>query len=388
MSLRFKFIVINFIIIIITVIPLAFFTLRTTEYKLGMKNIPEIEKAIENAIINTPAGPEKEEAIEALRKYRQMMALRRPLKREFITFTILLSLFIILFSTTLTILVTVRITSPLKKLQDAAKRLSSGDFPRIEGVRSSDEVGNLVRTFNTMSTALEDGRKKLRIAEREAAWKDAAKAVSHEIRNPPTPIRLATERLREKAKKGENNIDEVIFNTTGMILEEIENLDSIARSFSEFAKLPMPCKKMDDINRTIKEVAFLYSEYEGIEIRLSLTENIPEIYIDSDRIKEVLINIIKNSIEAMDEGGIIWVASRFYDREKSVTVSVKDNGCGLTVDPSLVFVPHFTTKEKGSGLGLAISKRIIEAHNGTIEVKTKKGEGTEFVITLPLEEGS
>jgi len=382
MSLRFKFIITNFIIIIITIIPLTIFTLRTTEFKLG-KSIPEIEKALEDAVIHTPVGAEKERAIEALKKYRQMMALKRPLKREFITFTILLSLFIILFSTLLTILVTVRVTTPLRKLEDAANRLSMGEFPRIGGARSNDEIGNLVVTFNSMSASLEESKKRLKIAEREAAWKDAARAVSHEIRNPLTPIRLATERLREKARKGEENIDEVIFNTTGMILEEIESLDSIARSFSEFAKLPEPRKKMDDVNKIIKEVSFLYSEYEGVEIKLSLGGNIPEFLIDRDRIKEVLINIIKNSIEAMDGKGLIQITSEFDDKEKSLMLSIKDNGAGLTVDSSLVFVPHFTTKEKGSGLGLAISKRIIEAHNGTIETKSKEGEGTEFIITIP-----
>lgn len=382
MSLRFKFIITNFIIIIITIIPLTIFTLRTTEFKLG-KSIPEIEKALEDAVIHTPVGAEKERAIEALKKYRQMMALKRPLKREFITFTILLSLFIILFSTLLTILVTVRVTTPLRKLEDAANRLSMGEFPRIGGARSNDEIGNLVVTFNSMSASLEESKKRLKIAEREAAWKDAARAVSHEIRNPLTPIRLATERLREKARKGEENIDEVIFNTTGMILEEIESLDSIARSFSEFAKLPEPRKKMDDVNKIIKEVSFLYSEYEGVEIKLSLGEDAPEFFIDRDRIKEVLINIIKNSIEAMDGKGFIQITSEFDDKEKSLMLSIKDNGAGLTVDSSLVFVPHFTTKEKGSGLGLAISKRIIEAHNGTIEAKSKEGEGTEFIITIP-----
>ncbi len=383
MSIRFKFIILNFVIIIITVIPLSFFTLRTTEFKLGMKDIPGIEKAIENAVLHTPDEEGKEEAIEALRKYRQMMALIRPLKREFITFTILLSLFIILFSTVLTVLITVRVTTPLRKLEEAAKRLAKGDFPRISGVRTKDEVGNLIKTFNRMSAALEESKKRLRIAEREAAWKDAARAVSHEIRNPLTPIRLATERLREKMSKGEKNIDEVILNTTGMILEEIENLDGIAKSFSEFAKLPEPRKKMDDVNEIIKEVIFLYSEYEGIEIKQALGENIPQFAIDRDRIKEVLINIIKNSIEAMGGGGTIWITSEFNEKEKNLTLSVKDNGCGLTVDPSLVFIPHFTTKEKGSGLGLAISKRIIEAHNGTIQVKSKEGEGTEFTITIP-----
>ncbi|MCK4575494.1 HAMP domain-containing protein [candidate division WOR-3 bacterium] len=383
MSIRFKFIILNFVIIIITVIPLSFFTLRTTEFKLGMKAIPGIEKAIENAVLHTPDEEGKEEAIEALRKYRQMMALIRPLKREFITFTILLSLFIILFSTVLTVLITVRVTTPLRKLEEAAKRLAKGDFPRISGVRTKDEVGNLIRTFNSMSAALEESKKRLRIAEREAAWKDAARAVSHEIRNPLTPIRLATERLREKMSKGEKNIDEVILNTTGMILEEIENLDGIAKSFSEFAKLPEPRKKMDDVNEIIKEVVFLYSEYEGIEIKQALGENIPQFAIDRDRIKEVLINIIKNSIEAMGGGGTIWITSEFNEKEKNLTLSVKDNGCGLTVDPSLVFIPHFTTKEKGSGLGLAISKRIIEAHNGMIQVKSKEGEGTEFTITIP-----
>jgi two-component system nitrogen regulation sensor histidine kinase NtrY len=383
MSLRFKFIIINFIIIIVTVIPLVMFTLRTTEFKLEIKNIPEIEDAIENAVIHTPDKVEKEKAIEALRKYRQMTAVKLPLKREFITFTILLSMFIIIFSTALTILVTVRVTTPLRKLEEAARGLSRGDYIQITGVRTKDEVGSLVNTFNTMSASLEESRKKLRIAEREAAWKNAARAVAHEIRNPLTPIRLATERLREKASSGKIKDEEIVMNTTGMILEEIENLDSIARSFSEFAKLPEPRKRMDDVNEIIKEVKFLYSEYEGIEIICELEGGMKKIPIDRERIKQVLINIVKNSIEAMEESGKIEITSVINAQQDSVEISIKDNGKGLSVDPSLLFVPHFTTKKKGSGLGLAISKRIIEAHDGKITISSKKGEGTEFTITLP-----
>ncbi|TET20347.1 MAG: sensor histidine kinase [Candidatus Cloacimonadota bacterium] len=384
MSIRLKFIIINFAIIIVTVVPLSVFMLRTTEFKLGMKSIPEIERAIENAVLHTSDRDAKEEAIVALRKYRQMKALKRPLKREFITFTILLSVFIVFFSTGITVLVTVRITTPLKRLEDAAGRLARVDFPQIKGVRSKDEVGRLVGTFNSMSAALEEGKKRLRVAEREAAWKDAAKAVSHEIRNPLTPIRLATERLREKSSAGAENIETLIKDTTGMILEEIENLDGIARSFSEFAKLPEPRRKVDDIVSVIKETVFLYSQYEGVEIIEELEDNLPELFIDRERIKEVLINLVKNSIEAMDGKGTVWIKAHLNMKRTTLALSVKDNGPGISVDSSLAFVPHFTTKKKGSGLGLAISKRIIEAHNGTIEVRTREGEGTEFIISLPL----
>jgi nitrogen fixation/metabolism regulation signal transduction histidine kinase len=385
MSIRLKFILVNFAVIVATVVPLSIFSLRTTEFKLGMKKIPEIERAIENAVLNTPDGEAKEEAIIALRKYRQMEALKNPLKREFIIFTLLLSLFIILFSTAVTVLVTVRVTTPLRRLEEAAEGVARGDFPRIEGVRSRDEVGNLIATFNSMSSSLEESRKRLQAAEREAAWKDAARAVSHEIRNPLTPIRLATERLREKARKGAGDINTVILDTAGMILEEIENLDGIARSFSEFAKLPEPKRKMDEIVSVIKEVTFLYSQYEGVTIEERIEEGLPEIFIDRDRIKEVLINLAKNSIEAMDGRGNVQLSVSFDHESKHMVLSVKDNGPGLEIDPSLVFVPHFTTKKKGSGLGLAISKRIIEAHNGTIAVKSEKGAGSEFVIRLPLE---
>ncbi len=385
MSIRFKFIIINFILIVITVGPLVFFTLRTTELKLGMKDIPGIEKAIENAVIYSPEGPEKDQSLDALRKYRQMKALKSLLKREFIAFTILLSLFIIFFSTALTVFFTLRVTKPLRKLEVAAKKLAQGEFPAIEGVRTRDEVGRLVETFNNMSLALEESKKQLVIAEREAAWKDAARAVSHEIRNPLTPIKLATERLKEKAKLGSKDIDKTIFETTGMILEEIENLDGIARSFSEFAKLPEPKKKMDSLNEVLQEVVYLYSEFEGIEIRHRFDDSIPQFLFDRDRVKQVLINIVKNGIEAMDGKGVIWIVSKADVPGKTAKLSVKDSGPGLNVDPGLLFVPHFTTKEKGSGLGLAISKRIIEAHNGKIEISSVEGEGTEFIITLPTE---
>lgn len=384
MGIRLKFILINCAVIVVTVVPLSIFSLRTTEFKLGMKGIPEIERAIEQAVLHTPDEKAKEEAIVALRKYRQMEALKNPLKREFIIFTLLLSLSIILFSTVVTVLVTVRVTTPLKKLEEAAKGVARGDFPRIEGVHSSDEIGSLIGTFNSMSSSLEESRKRLQAAEREAAWKDAARAVSHEIRNPLTPIRLATERLREKARNKAEDVNQVILDTTGMILEEIENLDGIARSFSEFAKLPEPERKMDEVVSVIKEVSFLYSQYEGITIEEDIEEGLPEVFMDRERIKEVLINLVKNSIEAMDGTGTVQLSVETDEKNQYMVFTVKDKGPGLETDPSLVFVPHFTTKKKGSGLGLAISKRIIESHNGTITVKSKKGEGTEFTITLPL----
>jgi len=385
MSIRFKFIIINFILIVITVGPLVFFTLRTTEFKLGMRDIPGVEKAIENAVIYSPEGPAKDQALDALRKYRQMKALKAPLKREFIAFTILLSLFIIFFSTAVTVFLTLRVTKPLRKLEVAAKKLAQGEFPKIEGVHTKDEVGNLVETFNSMSLALKESKKKLVIAEREAAWKDAARAVAHEIRNPLTPIKLATERLKEKARLKRDDINKTILETTEMILEEIENLDGIARSFSDFAKLPEPVRKMDNLNEVLREVVYLYSEYEGVQIRHQFDEAIPQILFDRDRIKQVLINIVKNGIEAIDGNGTILITSKVNIPEGKVEISIRDNGPGLNVDLSLLFVPHFTTKEKGSGLGLAISKRIIEAHNGKIEARSEEGKGTEFIITLPLE---
>ncbi len=385
MSIRLKFILINCAVIVVTVVPLSIFSLRTTEFKLGMKEIPEIERAIEQAVLHTPDRQAKEEAIIALRKYRQMEAIKNPLKREFIIFTLLLSLSIILFSTLVTVLVTVRVTTPLRKLEEAAKGVARGDFPRIKGVRSSDEVGSLITTFNSMSSSLEESRKRLQVAEREAAWKDAARAVSHEIRNPLTPIRLATERLREKARKQSEDVNQVILDTSGMILEEIENLDGIARSFSEFAKLPEPKRKMDEVVSVIKEVSFLYSQYEGITITERIEQGLPEVFIDRERIKEVLINLVKNSIEAMDGRGTVQLSVGTDEKKQYMVFTVKDDGPGLEIDPSLVFVPHFTTKKKGSGLGLAISKRIVESHNGRITAKSKKGEGTEFTITLPLE---
>ena len=191
--------------------------------------------------------------------------------------------------------------------------------------------------------------------------------------------------MREKARRGSEDINKVIFDTAGMMLEEIENLDGIARSFSEFAKLPEPKRKMDEIVSVIKEVSFLYSQYEGVTIEEHIEDGLPEIFIDRDRIKEVLINLVKNSIEAMEGKGVVKLSVTSEKADNGLRISVKDSGPGLEVDPALVFVPHFTTKKKGSGLGLAISKRIIEAHSGTITVKSAEGAGTDFVIILPWE---
>lgn len=279
-----------------------------------------------------------------------------------------------------------QLTRPLRSIQKGLNKISKGDLNTTIPVKTEDEIGSLVQAYNEMVVRLKEVREELAIAEREAAWKEMAQQVAHEIKNPLTPMKLNVQHLERQISGNNHSVNELksrIKKITKNLIEQIQTLNTIASDFSKFSKPIDEEFTRVNVNEILCSVADLYKHDRKTDVLADLTEY--PIFVNGapDELRRVFINLIKNSFEAMPDGGAITLKS--YIKEGSAFFEVEDNGTGISEeDKSKIFVPNFSTKSSGTGLGLAICKKIIEAHNGTITFASIEGKGTTFVIKTPL----
>lgn len=279
-----------------------------------------------------------------------------------------------------------RLTRPLVHIQRGLNKISKGNLDTKIPVTSKDEIGNLASAYNEMVSRLKELQEDLAAAEREAAWKEMAQQVAHEIKNPLTPIKLNVQHLERQLAANETDINKLkprIQEITKNIITQIQSLNNIASDFSKFSQPIDQEFESVSINTLIQSVRDLYQHDEHIRIVTELPSH--NLIVDgvSDELRRVIINLVKNAFEAMPDGGIIKV--RCYSRQQSAFIEVEDDGTGIPEeDKSRIFVPNFSTKSSGTGLGLAICKKVIEAHRGSISFASIEGKGTTFVIKLPL----
>lgn len=311
-------------------------------------------------------GTEEQKAL-ARKMFRRDLNLHSSFIFLFLTATVLILFF---FSFSL-------ITRPLRRLQSATEELTRGNWTvQVKESRFSP-LNDLIVSFNGMIRELEQNRNRLVQAEKESAWREMARVLAHEIKNPLTPIRLSLERVEQKFKSGSKKVASVMESASQVIREEIDNLESFANEFSRFARLPEAAFSLYDLNEQLVEIVEPY--HNQVEIHLQLDDQLPFIHADRSQMKQVFTNIIQNSIQSMDNGGHIAVTSQ--NDNGTIAVSVEDNGLGIAAeDLEQIFEPYFTRKKKGTGLGLAIVKRIVKNHNGSISVKSTTGKGTEITL--------
>jgi len=283
-----------------------------------------------------------------------------------------------------------RFSRPLSELSDGAEAVAQGDLERQLPVRSRDEVGELVHAFNRMTADLKESKEKLMAAERVAAWREIARRIAHEIKNPLFPIQTSIETLRKVHSKGHPDFEEIFEESTTTILEEVTRLKNIATEFSRFARMPKPVLAPCDLGEVIRQVVTLYGAEGAAPLRCRLPEDLPRVAGDREQLVQVISNLVKNAKEAVAGLADPEILVRAWAGDDgTVLVSVEDNGPGFTEEvQAKIFTPYFTTKgaSGGSGLGLAIVHRIVMDHNGRIEAKN--GPGTErpgavFTVALP-----
>lgn len=223
----------------------------------------------------------------------------------------------------------------------------------------------------------------LLLAKQASMWKEVARNLAHEIKNPLTPIKLSTERLLKKWERKDPDLDRAIESATKTIIREVEGLQRLVSEFSRFGRIPSPSKRPTDLKNIISEVISLY---DNIPRRFILKSNnkLPLVQVDPDQIKRALLNLVDNSIAATENDDIITIGLDILDG--SIIIEVADTGSGIPDEvKDKLFVPHFSTKKDGTGLGLAIVHRIVTEHGGSIEIEENKPKGTKFRIKLPLQ---
>jgi two-component system nitrogen regulation sensor histidine kinase NtrY len=282
-----------------------------------------------------------------------------------------------------------RITRPLAKLATGAREVAAGDWAVRVDVRSRDEVGQLARDFNEMTRQLAEQRDRLVQAERVAAWRDIARRLAHELKNPLFPLQLTLENLQRARQQTPELFDEIFAESTKTLRAELDNLKTIVTRFSDFSKMPAPQFQPTNLNDAVRNAVRAYDAQFNVMGRppvtpeLYLDESMPVIQADPDLLHRALSNLVLNSLDAMPSGGTLTVRTGHGDGV--VGVEISDTGAGLSSEEcEKIFTPYYTTKRTGTGLGLAIVQSIVSDHFGKVSVESVPGHGATFRIELPV----
>jgi nitrogen fixation/metabolism regulation signal transduction histidine kinase len=297
----------------------------------------------------------------------------------------IINIFVILLalSIVVAVIITGRIVEPLKKIQGSLQRFKLGSAQRPIEYRGNDEIGVLVHEYNKKLEELQESSEKLAKSEREMAWREMAKQVAHEIKNPLTPMKLRIQHFQRAFDPNAADAPEKIEQFSEALIEQIESLTNIANAFSNFAKMPKAQFEIVDLCRIVNSAVDTFVGEENIEIFSKLPTTPQMVRADKELILRVCNNLIKNAIQAIPTGKSGEIHVELLDRAHFLELLVRDNGAGVSDEmKDKIFVPNFTTKSTGTGLGLAMVKQIIESHDGRIDFQSQPGR-TVFKVILP-----
>ena len=286
--------------------------------------------------------------------------------------------------------VATRVTRPVDDLADAARQVAKGNLDARVYTNATDELGDLAAAFNRMTRDLSDHRDRLVQAERVAAWRELARRLAHELKNPLFPLQITVENLVRAREQAPAQFDEIFQESTRTLLAELANLKAIVGRFSDFAKMPAPQVQRVNVNDLAASALKLFeARFAGANgsVKIGLvTEFDPRLQpidADPDLLHRALQNLVLNAIDAMPSGGTLTLCTRQED--DSIALEISDTGTGLTKEEcDRLFTPYYTTKQHGTGLGLAIVQSVVSDHHGKISVDSEPGRGTTFRIQLPL----
>jgi two-component system nitrogen regulation sensor histidine kinase NtrY len=313
------------------------------------------------------------------------------LKRQILKMAALVAAAAILIGLLLTWWVSRRITRPVEELADGARDVASGRWDTQIDVKGTDEIGQLATAFNDMTRTLASQKEKLVQTERVAAWRELARRLAHELRNPLFPLQITVENLQRARQLAPAQFQEVFNEATATLKAELANLNTIIGRFSDFSKMPAPQLTQVNVNETLRNAVRLFEPQftavgkPPITIEYFLADALPEIDADPDLLHRAFQNLVLNALDAMPAGGTLVLRSS--SGEQSVRIEISDTGRGLTPEEcSRLFTPYYTTKQQGTGLGLAIIQSIVADHHGTISVTSEEGRGATFRIELPKQQ--
>ena len=289
---------------------------------------------------------------------------------------------------------TARLIQPLQQVADMLGRLRVEKTVKNELIpwHKKDEIGALINAYNAKVTELEEAILQLAEAEREGAWRDMARQVAHEIRNPLTPMKLVVQHLELLRLQGNENMVEYTSRSNRVLLEQIASLENIVNEFHSFARMPNKATNIEfPLNDLVQSVTDLFAQHNNEGKKIEVTLTMPNerfiVYADRALLTSAFNNLIKNAIQSIppDRDGVINV--KLYRENNTAVVKISDNGSGIPKDiQDKIFSPNFTTKAYGSGIGLLITKNIIQSVSGKISFETIENEGTDFFVQLEITE--
>ena len=281
-----------------------------------------------------------------------------------------------------------RVTRPVVDLARAAQDVASGNWSASVQVEGHDEVAQLAESFNRMTSELLAQKERLVQTERVAAWRELARRLAHELKNPLFPLQLTVENLIRAREQSPEMFEEIFRESSQTLLAEISNLKGIINRFSEFSRMPQPQLQRVQVNEIVEAVARLFQAQfqakgrEAIHCQMQLDRRLDPIAADPELLHRALSNLVLNAMDAMPNGGTLTLRTRRDDGK--VAIEVCDTGSGLTREEcERIFTPYYTSKQHGTGLGLAIVQSVVSDHGGRISVQSEPGKGTTFVIELP-----
>ena len=304
---------------------------------------------------------------------------------KFLVTIVNLNTFIFLIAGTIALFLTNRITDSFRLISEKMRRINLGRTNEVIQWKNDDEIGGLVKEYNRMVQKLEESAAALAKSEREFAWREMARQVAHEIKNPLTPMKLSIQYLQKAIANNSVNVKELTANVAKTLVEQIDHLSKIAADFSQFANIGNPKNEVFDLHEMLYSLTSLYETTENLLFKWVKVHQRIMVYADKTQLNRLFTNLLQNALEAchgMDKR-VISVSEDL--QEDSIILKVADNGEGIPDNmKSKIFMPNFTTKSSGTGLGLAMSKTIVEQARGKIWFETMEGKGTIFFVELPV----
>lgn len=338
--------------------------------------LPDSQRAL-TALLSLEALIDVENAVHT---YKHIEMAEDDLSAAFLLAFFVAAAGVVLLASVIGVRIGFGITRPLNALLKGTREMGRDNLQYRIPKGRDDEIGLLIESFNQMAQDLVENRRKRLEAEQIAAWREIARRLAHEIKNPLTPIQLAVQQIRDKYSGNDPAYQHFVTNCTEIVTEEVENLRSLVQEFANFARMPSLSLSPSDLNECVHNVVRLYPD---AHIHLDLEENQPALELDAEQMRRVLINLIENGLDASGKNGQIEIRTRTSG--DTTILSVIDNGPGVPIEDRLrIFQPYVSTKESGMGLGLAVVHNIIEDHGGHISVTDAPTGGAQFDLQLPI----
>jgi signal transduction histidine kinase len=364
--------------------PLAYYRLYHLQQVQTLTN--EQVGKLDYQSIYSPIRNERGDAVAFLNipSYSSQGELKQEIS-NFVVTVINLNAFIFLIAGGIALVISNRITQAFTIISQKMREVNLRKMNEAIEWKRDDEIGVLVKEYNKMVQKLDESAETLAKSEREGAWRQMARQVAHEIKNPLTPMKLSIQYLQKAIATNSTDVKTLTTNVAKTLVEQIDHLSKIASDFSQFANIGNPKSEVFDLHEMLQSLASLYNTGGNLDFKWMPVEQRVLLFADRTQLNRLFTNLLQNAVEActMRDQRIIRMNEQLNG--EYITVSVTDNGEGIPEQTqSRIFTPNFTTKTSGTGLGLAMSKGIVEQAKGEIWFVTKEGAGTTFYVKIPL----